>query len=176
MAATPQLVQAYIAVGSNIDPEANIPRALDLLRAQVRVTGISTAYRVPAFDRTDQADFVNAVAAVETTLGSRQLKFEVLRPIESQLGRVRTADRFADRTIDLDLILYGDSVIDEADLRVPDADIARPFVAGPLLELAGEVVLPGGGGRVCCSARDMHRAGMTPLAELTRQLKERLRE
>jgi dihydroneopterin aldolase/2-amino-4-hydroxy-6-hydroxymethyldihydropteridine diphosphokinase len=71
------------------------------------------------------------------------LKFDVLRKIESQLGRIRTSDKFAPRTIDLDMILYGTLVIDEADIKIPDPSIRLyPFVAVPLLELAPKLILP----------------------------------
>ncbi|MBN1441873.1 MAG: 2-amino-4-hydroxy-6-hydroxymethyldihydropteridine diphosphokinase [Planctomycetes bacterium] len=128
-------VRAYIAVGSNIDPEESIFGAQVLLQRRVRLTGVSSFYRTPALDRPDQPPFLNGVWEVLTELPPRRLRDEVLRPIETALGRVRTEDRYAPRSIDLDLLLYGDRVVEEADLKIPHPDLARPFVYAPLLEL-----------------------------------------
>ena len=166
-------VDVYVAVGSNIRPEESIRAALDLLSREVDVTGVSTFYRTAALGRPEQAEFLNGVVRVRTSLGPRVLKFQVLRRIEAQLGRVRTGDRYAPRTIDLDLVLYGDRVIDEPDLRVPPEDVRRPFVALPLLELAGDCALPGAGEPLSSLCGDAEGQGMRPAAELTRELKER---
>ena len=93
---TPRPAAVYLAVGSNIDPEANLQAALTLLRGQVRVTGVSTVYRTPALGRPDQSDYLNAVWRVETALPPHRLRDEVLRPIEAALGRRRSADRSGD--------------------------------------------------------------------------------
>jgi 2-amino-4-hydroxy-6-hydroxymethyldihydropteridine diphosphokinase len=136
-------VDAFVAVGSNIDPQANVPRALALLKTYVSVTAVSTFYRTAAVNRPDQPDFANGVVKIQTTRPPREVKFDVLRRIEDQLGRVRSADKYAARTIDLDLILYGTMVIDKPDLHLPDPSIhTYPFVAIPLLELACDLVLP----------------------------------
>jgi 2-amino-4-hydroxy-6-hydroxymethyldihydropteridine diphosphokinase len=167
---------AYVAVGSNIEPRKNIPAALALLREHVTVAGVSTFYHSAAVGpdgRTNraQSDFVNGVFEVRATQAPRELKYGVLRRIEERLGRVRTADKFAPRTIDLDVALYGDDVIDEPDLKLPAPDIARPFVAVPLLELAPDLVLPHTHEPLSCLWRG-GIAGLTADAELTRALKE----
>jgi len=133
----------FVAVGSNVDPERNIPAALRSLKRFAPVTATSTFFRTPPLSRPEQPMFYNGVWQLHTTRSPRELKFEVLRCIETELGRERTEDRHAPRPIDLDLILYGDRVIGESDLCVPDPEICqRPFIAIPLLELAPHLVLP----------------------------------
>ncbi len=134
---------AYIAVGSNIQPEENVPAALALLAERLELMSISNFYRTRALHRSEQADYRNGVVAVRTTLGPLELRDEVLRPIEAQLDRTRSEDKYASRTVDLDLILYGHEALREGDLVLPDPDLReRPFVAVPLLELAPGLVLP----------------------------------
>jgi 2-amino-4-hydroxy-6-hydroxymethyldihydropteridine diphosphokinase len=136
-------VDAFIAVGSNIDPSKNIAASLLALKALVKITAVSNFYRTPAVGRPGRPDFLNGVIKIQTGLDPRRLKFDVLRKVESQFHRVRSADKFAARTIDLDVILYGSLVIDEPDLRLPDPAIRTyPFVAIPLLELAPDLILP----------------------------------
>lgn len=136
-------VDAFVAVGSNIDPQANIPRALSILKTYLSITAVSSFYRTTAVDRPDQPDFANGVVRIQTARPPGEVKFDVLRRIEGQLGRIRSTDKYAARTIDLDLILYGTVVIDKPDLHLPDPSIRiYPFVAIPLLELACDLVLP----------------------------------
>ena len=166
-------VEAFIAVGSNIDPERNIAAALDLLMEQVAVTGVSTFYRTAPLGRPEQPPFLNGVWRVETSMGPRDLKFGVLRCIEAALGRVRTQDRYAPRTIDLDVAAYGTEEIDEPDLIVPDPDIkSRPFLAVPLAELAPGMALPGMGERVAELPAASKTEGLEPMPALTERLRE----
>jgi 2-amino-4-hydroxy-6-hydroxymethyldihydropteridine diphosphokinase len=163
-----QVTTAYVGVGSNLRPEVSIVAALDRLMQSVRVTDSSTFYRTPALNRPGTPDFLNGVWRLETGLDARALKFTVLRRIEDELGRTRTADRYAPRTIDLDLLVYGASVINDADLRVPDPDIrVRAFIACPLLELAPELVLPDTRERLASLSNVRADAGMIPAHELT---------
>lgn len=130
---------AYVVFGSNINPERNLPRALALLAERTQVTATSGVYRTRPVGRQDVPPFLNAAVALRTRLSPAELKYGLLRPIESALGRVRTADRNAPRTIDLDLVLYGDRVIQEpaAGLLLPDPEIEnRAHVLLPLVELA----------------------------------------
>jgi len=163
--------RAYIGVGSNIDPEPNIRAAVDLLSNDVEVVAISTFYRTAPVGRADLPDFYNGIIAVETELNPRELKFDVLRKIEMSLGRARTADPNAARTIDLDIELYANTAVSEPDLVIPDPDILRrPFLALPLLELAPEIVLPGLG-KLADLVRGMSADEMAPLDEFTAELK-----
>ena len=174
--------RAYIGVGSNIDPEANIPAALRMLAEVATIVGISTFYRTPALGppsadasdasggiipRSITAEFINGVVAVETDLPPRELKFGVLRPIERVLGRVRDAEKFAPRTIDLDIAVYGDVVIDEPDLVIPDPGImSRAFLAMPLAELAPELFVD--------AVRSQDAGSMTALDEFTQRLRREI--
>ncbi|MCH8199734.1 MAG: 2-amino-4-hydroxy-6-hydroxymethyldihydropteridine diphosphokinase, partial [Chloroflexi bacterium] len=92
--------EAFIAVGSNINPAENILKALELLHRQVRVKAASTFYRTKPIERPGQADFRNGILLIETPAPATELKLEVLRFIESELGRVRQADKYAARAID----------------------------------------------------------------------------
>ncbi|UCD29308.1 MAG: 2-amino-4-hydroxy-6-hydroxymethyldihydropteridine diphosphokinase, partial [Planctomycetota bacterium] len=120
---TDKPIKVFIAVGSNIDPEINILQALKRIKEPVKITGISTFYQTPPIERPVQQPFLNGVWRIETLMSARTLKFNCLRTIENELGRVRTEDKYAARTIDLDIIIYGDMVIDEPDLQIPDPDI-----------------------------------------------------
>lgn len=169
------MASVFVTFGSNIAPEINVPRALDLLATTVRVAEVSTVYRTAPIGRPDQNPFYNGVFLIETDLDPRSLKFDLLRGIESELGRVRTADRYAPRTIDLDIALYGNLVVSEPDLYIPDPDIAaRAFLAVPLAELAPEMVLPGGSETLAQIAEGLDRGEMVPLGEFTNLLRRRM--
>ena len=166
-------VCAYVAVGSNIEPEKNIPAALNALRAVVPVGAISTFYRTRPLERPEQPDFFNGVWRISTNRAPFELKDRVLRPIEADLGRSRVADPYAARTIDLDLILYGDEVCAEADLVIPDPDIRlRPFVAVPLLEIAPALVLPDDGRDLSSLPVTGDTSGLVALTEFTARLRQ----
>jgi len=169
--------RAFIGVGSNIAPRRNLPAALRALQTEVRVVACSTFYASDPEGRPEQPRFINGVWQVATALPARDLKFSVLRSIESALGRRRTADTHAPRTIDLDLILYADMVCDEPDLVLPDPDIERrSFLAVPLCELAPELVLPGTGMRVCELPTSGESADLEVLTGFTAQLRDILAE
>jgi 2-amino-4-hydroxy-6-hydroxymethyldihydropteridine diphosphokinase len=141
----PEGVDCYVGIGSNIDAEPNIRRAVGLLArtAAVRVTAISTFYRTAAEEAPGSPDFHNGVVALRTGLSPRELR-RVLEEVETACGRRRTADRNAPRTIDLDLLLYADAEESTPGLRLPHPDVmGRAYVALPLLELAPDLVLPG---------------------------------
>jgi 2-amino-4-hydroxy-6-hydroxymethyldihydropteridine diphosphokinase len=144
-------VPVLITLGSNIAPEIHLPRAVLMLRQNhhLVVCAASPVYEsapVNAAGRIapDQAQFLNAAVLIETDYYSPfSLKYDVLRFIERCLGRARSADKFAPRTMDLDLALYGARVIADPRLTVPDPDIlTRAHVALPLADLAPEWVHP----------------------------------
>ena len=136
--------RAFIAVGSNIDAERNVADALELLGRRLRIAAVSSFYRTRALGPAGRPDFLNGVVEIETELKPLELKRQVLLEIEDALGRERGDDRNAPRTIDLDLVLYGDLVSGEAGTVLPAPEILeRAFVALPLLELEPELVLPG---------------------------------
>ena len=168
------MARAFVAVGSNIEPEENVKKGLIKLAAQVHVRGLSTFYRTPPLGRPEQGPFVNGVVEIETDLSPRELK-TVLREIETECGRVRTHDKYAARTLDLDVIVYDNLVTSEQGLTLPDPEIpVRPFLAVPLAELAPELLLTGDGRKVSELARAHARHNMEPLSAYTKHLRESL--
>ena len=167
------MARAFVGIGSNIRPEANVKEALLLLQKQVRVRQISTVYVTGAIGRPADTPYYNAVVEIETGHPPLELKQQVLRRIEAELGRERGTDRYASRTIDLDLLLYDDVIMASDALTLPDPDIpARPFLAFPLLELAPELVLPGSTTRLADAASGLPRGRMDPLPTYTDQLRK----
>ena len=139
-----EAVRAYVAVGSNIEPEHHIPLAMALLRERVKVTAASTFYWTAPVGSTGQPAFLNGMVRVETAMPPRDLKCGVLREVERLVGRVRTEDKYAPRSIDLDLVLHGDVEAKEDGLVLPDPELQRrAFLAVPLLELEPTCRLPG---------------------------------
>jgi 2-amino-4-hydroxy-6-hydroxymethyldihydropteridine diphosphokinase len=135
-------VIAYVGLGSNLgDREALIRRAAELIGA-VR---LSRLIETEPWGYENQPMFVNAVAEIETTLSPRQLLDQLL-DVERRLGRERVGRQWGPRTIDLDLLLFGDEVIDEPGLVVPHPHLLRRrFVLEPLAELVPELKIPGNG-------------------------------
>jgi 2-amino-4-hydroxy-6-hydroxymethyldihydropteridine diphosphokinase len=135
---------AYVGLGSNLgDRHRLIQQALDLMRqaAGVTVLRVSGVVETPSLAGMDQPMYLNAVCQIETSLEARLL-LERLREIESGLGRVRT-HRWASRTMDLDLLLFGDQVIDLPDLKVPHPEMhLRSFVLEGLRQLTPAMVHP----------------------------------
>jgi 2-amino-4-hydroxy-6-hydroxymethyldihydropteridine diphosphokinase len=133
------VTRAFIGLGSNLgDREAQIAAALELLRqeAGVEVVAVSTLRLTDPVGYADQPRFLNGAAAVETSLGAREL-LERLLAIERKLGRERgSGPRYGPRTIDLDLLVFGAETIDEPGLQVPHPRLAeRKFALEPLAEL-----------------------------------------
>ena len=133
---------AYIGLGSNLgDREETIRRAVELLGA----ARVSTLLETEPWGYADQPRFLNAVAELETDEPPRALLARLLE-IERELGRTREGPRYGPRTIDLDLLLYGDDRLDEPGLGLPHPRLhERAFVLEPLAELAPELVVPGFG-------------------------------
>lgn len=136
------LTTAYIGLGSNIgDRRGTCLQALELLGRAGRVKKVSSFYRTEPVGHRDQEDFVNAVAELETGLSPEQL-LTACRAIEDQLGRRRSV-HWGPRTIDLDILLYGDQVVESANLTIPHPFMtSRGFVLVPLCEIAPQVVHP----------------------------------
>jgi 2-amino-4-hydroxy-6-hydroxymethyldihydropteridine diphosphokinase len=130
-------MKAFIGLGSNLgEREALIRMALDDIARLpgTRLVRASSLYDTEPVGEVDQPNFLNAVVQVDTELTARQLLWNLLL-IERRLGRARSK-RWGPRTIDLDLLLYGDLVVDEPDLKVPHPQLARrSFVLVPLVEL-----------------------------------------
>lgn len=138
---------AYIALGANIgDPAATVRAAFAALSGLpgTSLTAASSLYRTAPVGLANQPDFINAVARVETTLEPRAL-LQALLALEADFGRVRL-ERNGPRTLDLDLLLYGDQVMDTPDLILPHPRLhLRAFVLAPLAEIAPDLAIAGRG-------------------------------
>lgn len=164
-----------MAAGANIEPEENILRALDLLRRQVTVGAVSTFYRTEAIGRPDQPPYLNGVVQIDAPCSARALKFEVLRPIEAALGRVRSEDAYAARPIDLDVLSFGREVLRAPDIELPDPDLRRrAFLLYGMRELCPEFCLPGTGESVDALLAALDASAPTPDLAFTQRLRESL--
>jgi 2-amino-4-hydroxy-6-hydroxymethyldihydropteridine diphosphokinase len=139
-------VRAYVGLGANLgDREATLRRALELLGARpgIEVVAVSSFRETDPVGYLEQPRFVNAAAAVETELAPHEL-LDTLLAVERELGRTRDGPRFGPRTVDLDLLLYGDLRLDEPGLTVPHPRLhERRFVLEPLAEIAPGLVVVG---------------------------------
>lgn len=135
------MARVYVSVGSNIDAAPNVRSAIAALRHHYGVLTLSRVYESEAVGFSGD-NFYNLVAGFDTADGLRQVA-AVLRQIEDNHARNRQGPRFSARTIDLDLLLYGDLVCNENGLNVPRDEITEnAFVLQPLAEVAGEVIHP----------------------------------
>lgn len=139
---TETVVTAYLGLGSNVGDRAqNLIEALQRLRAVVSLQKLSSIYQSEPVGHTDQPEFYNMVVQCSTELPARQLLQEVLS-IETAMGRERTVQN-GPRNIDIDVLLYDDVVLNDADLQVPHARMhERGFVLRPLLEIAPDMADP----------------------------------
>ena len=161
-------VTAFVALGSNLDdPAAQIRSALRALAALpgTRLVRQSSLYRNPPEGGRDQPPYVNAVAQIETRASPRELLDRLLE-IERSHGRVRESPN-ASRTLDLDVALYGNRVVNEPGLAIPHPRMTvRPFVMLPLAEITPDAVVPGKG-RVADLAAKLDASGLVKLVEAT---------
>ncbi|WP_420899622.1 2-amino-4-hydroxy-6-hydroxymethyldihydropteridine diphosphokinase [Escherichia coli] len=138
---------AYIAIGSNLaSPLEQVNAAVKALGEipQSKILAVSSFYRTPPLGPQDQPDYLNAAVALETSLTPEELLNHTQR-IELQQGRVRKAERWGPRTLDLDIMLFGNEVINTERLIVPHYDMKnRGFMLWPLFEIAPELVFPDG--------------------------------
>jgi 2-amino-4-hydroxy-6-hydroxymethyldihydropteridine diphosphokinase len=140
-------VDAYVSIGSNIDREANIVSAVAALRARFGALQLSRVYDSPAVGF-DGADFFNLVAGFQTSETASEL-VDALRDIERRHGRRRDGDSFDDRTLDIDLLLYGNMVSELPGLVLPRDEITdQPHVLKPLLDVLPDGVDPRSGERL----------------------------
>ena len=138
------MTRVAIGFGSNVgDRRAHLTAALKQLAQQSVLVSVSSLYESAPVGPVEQGPFLNSVAVIETELPPRQLLNELLA-IEEAEGRVRT-ERWGPRTLDLDMLLYGDERLDFSDLQVPHPELAaRRFVLDPLLEAWPDAALPDG--------------------------------
>jgi len=135
---------AYIGIGSNLGEKLeNCLRAVEAIGSDARncLVRCSRFYRTEPMGKKDQAWFINGVAAVETAMGPREL-LEFLLSVEKEMGRARK-ERWGPRIIDLDILFYGDRVLNEEGLQIPHPRLhERRFVLVPLKEIAPGLVHP----------------------------------
>ncbi len=137
-APAPDLV--YLGLGSNIQPEENLPRAVALLAERVPVVAVSSVWEAEAVG-VEGPPFLNAALACRSPLSAEELKTHLLRPLERALGRIRTADKFAPRPIDLDILIHHGRLI--------DPDLWRlAYIAVPLAEILPNLRHPASGTRL----------------------------
>jgi 2-amino-4-hydroxy-6-hydroxymethyldihydropteridine diphosphokinase len=140
--------RAYVGLGANLgDRERTLRAAVDALAAEdgIEVVAVSTLRATDPVGVGDQPRFLNGAAELETTLAAREL-LDRLLAVEQRFGRVRVPGEHGPRTLDLDLLLYGDEELDEPGLTVPHPRLhERMFVLEPLAELAPGLVVPGRG-------------------------------
>ncbi len=155
------MTRAYVGLGANLgDRESTIRRALVLLgeRPGVKIVLVSTLRETAPVGLVDQPPFLNGVAMIETTRDSPSLLAELLA-VELELGRDRSGPRYGPRTIDLDLLLHDDLVVDEPGLTVPHPRLhERSFALEPLVELDPTLEIPGRG-TVAEVLAELHSAG-----------------
>ncbi len=165
------MTRAFIGVGSNIDPAANVRKALRAMSGEMRVVAVSTVYETEPEARPGQPRYYNCVVEAETEMPALGLK-RSLRAIEERLGRRRSEDKFAPRPIDLDLLLYDDLATQSQELTLPDPEIAdRGYLAVALAELAPDLSLPRRNETMAELALRLPQEGMRPLEEYTSALR-----
>lgn len=147
--------RVYLGLGSNIKPVENLRRAIDLLCEHTELEALSSVWETPP-DGLKGPNFLNAAAALKTQLSASLLKSLILRPIEIRMGRVRTVNKYAPRTIDLDILIF--------DGRLVEPKIwTQAFLAVPLSELIPEYPHPTTGETISQAAARL--ADITPLKQ-----------
>lgn len=138
------LHRAYLSLGSNIEPEQNLPDAVRELANHCRVVAVSHVWESAPFDGSEQSNYLNAAILIETPLEAAEFHRQVIVAVETALGRVRHPGyKNAPRTIDIDLSLFDQETLSLDHRQIPDPDIPkRPFVAVPLAELDPEYLHP----------------------------------
>ncbi|MDX1414295.1 MAG: 2-amino-4-hydroxy-6-hydroxymethyldihydropteridine diphosphokinase [Candidatus Promineifilaceae bacterium] len=134
---------AYLSLGSNINPEHNLPLAVTQLAQFGRIRAASSVWQTAAVGFTEQADFLNAAVLLETTLSAKELRLWAIAEIENSLGRVRTENKNGPRPIDIDIMLFNQEVHMLDQRQIPDPELLkRSFVAIPMAEIAPDYVHP----------------------------------
>ncbi len=134
---------AYLSLGSNIEPEYNLPEAVAQLKQFGQIRAVSSVWQTPAVGFSEQSDFLNAAVLLETTLSAKDLRRLAIAQIENSLGRVRTENKNGPRPIDIDIMLFNQDVLALGHRRIPDPELLeRAFVAIPMAEIAPDYVHP----------------------------------
>ncbi|HXF83823.1 MAG TPA: 2-amino-4-hydroxy-6-hydroxymethyldihydropteridine diphosphokinase [Anaerolineales bacterium] len=142
--------RAYLSLGSNIQPEVNLLKAIELLSEQVEILKVSSAWETKSVGA-EGPNYLNACVLVATSWGKEELKINVLRPIEARLGRVRSEDKYAPRTMDIDIILFDDRAVEDESVW------ETAFVVVPLAEIYPEYRNPLTGERLIDTATRLRK-------------------
>jgi 2-amino-4-hydroxy-6-hydroxymethyldihydropteridine diphosphokinase len=135
------MTRVYLSLGSNMEPEKNLRAALSELRAKFGDIVVSPTYRFPAVGF-QGPDFLNLAVGIDTDLQPQALN-DWLHAMEDRHGRRRDVPRFSSRTLDADIVLYGDQVVSgPGNLQIPRAELKHSFVLKPLSDIAGDTVHP----------------------------------
>ena len=138
-----QLHHAYLSLGSNIEPEKNLPAAVRELGCFGRVLRVSSVWQSLPVGGHGQPDYLNAALLLETALSASDLKGKAIAAVEASLGRMRSANRNAPRTIDIDIMLFDREQLRLGERSIPDREVLeRPFVAIPLAEISPAYIHP----------------------------------
>lgn len=159
----PRLNQALLSLGSNIEPAHNLAAAVQEFARYGKVRLVSGVWESPPQGGPGQPNYLNAALWLETKLSARDLKETAVAVIEKKLGRLRGDDRFAPRTIDIDITFFNRDRLQLGKRRIPDPEaLERPFVAIPMAEIAPDYVHPETGETLkAIAARfDLTAAGM----------------
>lgn len=134
---------AYLSLGSNIDPERHLPAAVARLAQFGYVRAVSSVWETLPVGFSNQPNFLNAALLLETDLSAQALREEAIAAVEAELGRVRTREKNAPRTIDIDIMLFNRDILQVGRRHIPDPEVLeRSFVAIPLAEIAPNYVHP----------------------------------
>jgi len=159
--------RVFVSLGSNIEPERNLPEAVRRLAVSCRLLAASPVYETQPVGSTGQPNFLNAAVLVETEHSAAEFKINILDVIERELGRVRTEDKYAARTIDLDISLFNEGVFDLSGRHIPDPEILQfPHIARPLADLAPSYRHPETGQTLSQIAGALPRDGLTLRSDL----------
>ena len=136
--------RAYLVLGSNINPEENLPAATRALETYGQIIAVSSVWETPPIDGSAQPNYLNAAVLLETRHSAEELCRDVTATIEQSLNRIRDPhNKHAPRTIDIDLALFNREILQIDRRRIPDADlVVRPFMSIPLAEVDPEYVHP----------------------------------
>ncbi len=170
------MAEIYISAGSNIEPEKYLSLGLELLCEKLDLIRISTHYRnTPAGGRR-QHDYVNGIWHVQSRHRPMKIR-KILKKIEAACGRVRTEDPYSSRTLDLDLILWDDLILNKKRLTLPDPDIhERAFIFQPLLELEPEIRIPGDKANLSKLVNPVRDLYYSPITETLTTIQDRYKE
>lgn len=157
---------ATILLGSNVHPEEKITNATRLLLKECRLIKSSRIWETEAIG-SDGPDFLNSALVIETPLTEDEFKYQVLGKIETALGRIRTENKFADRTIDLDIIIFDGQVIDQ-DLW------QRSFIASPVSDLYPDLPHPGDNKSLLEVSKELQSSAFAKIHKQTNQAKSKM--